>query len=115
MARPLPQRGEVWIADLGYAAKRRPCLILSVPIEDHDRVLATYVPATTSRLGSRFEVELNVRFMHQAGVFDPQGIGSIPYAKLEKRIGELTSEQLQVVEHSVKSWLGLVPVTDQSK
>jgi hypothetical protein len=38
MARPLPQRGEVWIADLGYAAKRRPCLILSIPIEDRDRV-----------------------------------------------------------------------------
>jgi len=26
-----PTRGEVWIVDLGLAAKVRPCLILSVP------------------------------------------------------------------------------------
>jgi mRNA interferase MazF len=28
---PTPQRGEVWLADLGIAAKIRPALILSVP------------------------------------------------------------------------------------
>ena len=26
-----PSRGEVWLVDLGYAAKVRPCLVLSVP------------------------------------------------------------------------------------
>jgi hypothetical protein len=28
---PIPDRGEVWLADLGIAAKIRPCLVLSVP------------------------------------------------------------------------------------
>jgi len=33
----LPNRGEVWLADLGIAAKVRPGLVLSVPPEPRDR------------------------------------------------------------------------------
>jgi mRNA interferase MazF len=32
-----PQRGEVWIVDLGLAAKVRPALVISVPVEDVER------------------------------------------------------------------------------
>jgi mRNA interferase MazF len=35
---PKPNRGEVWVANLGIAAKTRPCLILSIPLEPQDRV-----------------------------------------------------------------------------
>ena len=41
---PNPKRGEVWLVDLGYAAKVRPCLVLSIPAADEDRALATLVP-----------------------------------------------------------------------
>jgi len=34
-----PNRGEVWLVDLGYAAKVRPCLVLSIPVNDEDRAL----------------------------------------------------------------------------
>ena len=27
-----PKRGEVWLVDMGYAAKVRPALVLSVPV-----------------------------------------------------------------------------------
>ena len=30
-------RGEVWLTDLGYSGKTRPCLVLSVPAADRDR------------------------------------------------------------------------------
>jgi mRNA interferase MazF len=30
---PNPNRGEVWLVDLGYAAKVRPCLVLSIPAQ----------------------------------------------------------------------------------
>jgi len=33
---PTPQRGDVWLADLGLAAKTRPVLVLSVPFSDRD-------------------------------------------------------------------------------
>jgi len=39
-----PQRGEVWLVDLGMAAKVRPALAISVPVEDIDRALVTLVP-----------------------------------------------------------------------
>ena len=53
---PTPNRGEVWLADLGIAAKVRPCLVLSVPPGPQDRVLVTLVPHTTSVHGTQFEV-----------------------------------------------------------
>jgi mRNA interferase MazF len=31
------QRGEVWLVDLGLAAKTRPALVLSIAVEDQDR------------------------------------------------------------------------------
>jgi len=57
------RRAEVWLVDLGYAAKVRPCLVLSVPAETADRVLVTLVPHTTSPRRSRFEVPVPVRFL----------------------------------------------------
>ena len=36
-------RGEIWLADLGYIGKTRPVMILSVPPGDEDRALVTYV------------------------------------------------------------------------
>ena len=36
-----PKRGEVWLVDLGMAAKVRPALVLSIPANDTDRALAT--------------------------------------------------------------------------
>ena len=51
---PLPNRGEVWLADLGIAAKVRPGVVLSVPPESQDRVLVTLVPHTTQRAWDPF-------------------------------------------------------------
>jgi mRNA-degrading endonuclease toxin of MazEF toxin-antitoxin module len=56
-----PQRGEVWLVDLGMAAKVRPALAISVPVEDIDRALVTLVPHTTSPRQSRFEVAVCAR------------------------------------------------------
>ena len=75
-----PSRGEVWLVDLGYAAKRRPCLILSVLPTLQDRALVTVVPHTTSVRGTRFEVVVTTRFL-KAGAFDCQNLGAAPLAK----------------------------------
>ena len=79
-----PQRGEVWLVDLGLAAKVRPALVLSVPIEDTDRALVTLVPHTTALRGSRFEVPLPVRFLRPGG-FDAQSLVTVPVVKLIRR------------------------------
>lgn len=103
---PEPSRGEIWLVDLGYAAKVRPCLVLSIPAADQDRALATLVPHTTSTRGSRFEVSIKVPFLRE-GAFDTQNLVTIPHAKLIRKLGILRSEQLSSVERTVRFWLGL--------
>ena len=101
-----PPRGEVWLVDLGLAAKVRPCVILSIPAGDSDRALVSLVPHTTSVRGSQFEVVVPARFL-KPGAFDAQGLVTVPHARLVRRIGTLADIQLQAVEHAVRIWLGL--------
>lgn len=101
-----PPRGEVWLVDLGLAAKVRPCLVLSVAVEDADRSLVTLVPHTTSARGSRFEVSVATRFL-KPGAFDAQGLVTVPTVRLVRRIGVLTPELLAAVERGVRRWLGI--------
>ena len=105
MANPL--RGEVWLVDLGMVAKIRPCLIFSVPAAGpNDRVLATVVAHTTSARGSGFEVAVPARSL-KPGVFDAQNLVSIPHAKLVRRLGVLSPDQMDAVSVVVRKWLGL--------
>ena len=101
-----PHRGEVWLVDLGLAAKVRPCLVLSIPAFDQDRALVTLVPHTTSVRGSRFEVPLKLRFLKE-GVFDVQNLVTIPHAKLIRKLGALPASDLVSVENTLRNWLGL--------
>jgi len=102
----MPNRGDVWLVDLGMVAKVRPCLVLSIPADDDsDRVLATLVPHTTSARGSRFEVASSVRFL-KPGAFDAQNLITIPNVKLIRVLGTLPGDQLADVESAVKRWLG---------
>lgn len=101
-----PDRGEVWLVDLGYAAKIRPCLVISIPALDQDRALATLVPPTTSPRGSRFEVNVEARFL-RPGVFDTQNLVTVPHAKLMRKLGVLSAVQMAAVEDTVRFWLGL--------
>ena len=103
---PLPNRGEVWLADLGIAAKVRPGLVLSVPPDVQDRVLVTLVPHTTSVRGTRFETAVPKRFL-DAGAFDAQGVVTVAPTRLLRRLGRLEPGELQSVEAAVRRWLGL--------
>jgi mRNA interferase MazF len=103
---PTPDRGEVWLADLGIAAKVRPCLMLSVPPDPQDRVLVTLVPHTTSVRGTRFEVAVPKRFL-KAGAFDAQGLVTVAPARLRRKLGKLQPDEMALVEEAVKRWLGL--------
>lgn len=105
MDRPV-RRGDIWMIDLGMAAKIRPCMILSVAFRDNERAVVTYVARTTTLRGSRFEVT------HQAplfkpGAFDGQHIGTVPSVKLIRHLGRVSDTTLGEVEAAVRAWLGL--------
>lgn len=101
-------RGSIWMADLGMAAKVRPCLVLSVPTEPVDRVLVTVVPHTTSVQGTRFEVEIPASFL-KPGVFDAQQVITIAQARLIRCIGDVDAAEMAQIEEAVRRWLGLGP------
>lgn len=106
MAGPQVKRGDIWPIDLGLAQKSRPAMVISIAFEDHERALVTYIPRTTSRRQSRFEV------VHEArgfcpGVFDAQSIGTIPVVKLIRRIGILDPQTLRNVESAARLWPSL--------
>ncbi|MSU77089.1 MAG: type II toxin-antitoxin system PemK/MazF family toxin [Gemmataceae bacterium] len=103
---PHPDRGEVWMVDLGIAAKVRPALVLSIPPEPQDRVLVTVVPHTTLLHGTRFEIEISKRFL-KPGAFDAQGIATVARARLIRKLGDLLPAELASIEDAVKYWLGL--------
>jgi mRNA interferase MazF len=100
------RRGEVWLVDLGYAAKTRPALVVSVPALDTERALVLLVPHTTSPRGTRFEVASKERFL-KAGVFDAQNLITVPEAKLLRRLGRLSSTTIGNVTNALLSWLGV--------
>jgi mRNA interferase MazF len=101
-----PNRGEIWLVDMGYAAKVRPALVLSVPIVDNERTITTVVPHTTSVRDTRFESRSDVGWLKD-GVFDAQGIGTYPTVKLIRRLGTLPDDQLRDVETRVRLLLDL--------
>lgn len=101
-------RGEVWLVDLGMAAKVRPCVVISISPEDHERALVTLVPHTTAVRGTRFEAVFATGFL-KAGAFDVQGLVTVPSVKLLRRPGALKPDQINRIEELLRLWLGLQP------
>jgi len=86
-------------------------LNFSVPAAGpNDRVLATVVAHTTSARGSGFEVAVPARFL-KPGVFDAQNLVTIPHAKLVRRLGTLSGDDMAAVETAVRRWLGMGAVS----
>ena len=100
------QRGDVWLVDLGYTAKTRPCLIMSTSISDEDRALVALITHTTSPRNTQFEVTIDAPFL-KAGVFNVQNLITVSHDKLIKRLGRLSTPQLTKIEAMLRLWLGL--------
>ena len=104
-----PARGEVWLFDLGMAAKTRPVLVVSAAYGDVvDRAIVTVVPHTTELRGSPFEVDVAAPFLRR-GALLVQGVSTYPKAWAIRRIGVLTPEQMAAVLKGLENWLGLAP------
>lgn len=85
-----PQPGEVKLADLGLTAKTRPVVIVSRYDPEPPRDLVLYVPLTTQGRQNPYEVPLRkLGFPDRDSVANVQGLGSLPRARLERRLGVL--------------------------
>ena len=100
--------GEVWLADLGLAAKTRPVLIVSREDEDPPRALVIHVPMTTQNRGSRYEVDLGkLPFLRESSFVNVQGIASIPTVRLERKLGQMPPELLEKIKTALRYALDL--------
>ena len=103
-----PHPGEVWLADLGLAAKTRPVVIVSRHDPEASRALVIYVPLTTQKRGSKYEVELpQLRFLREPSVANVQGVASLPVTRLESKLGEVPTEMLGQIRRALAFAVGL--------
>ena len=103
-----PRPGEIWLADLGLAAKTRPVLVVSRYDPDPPRALVTYVPLTTQYRQSPYEVALpKLRFLNQVSYVNVQGLGSIPIVRLERRLGKLSDNVMIEIANAISFALDL--------
>lgn len=105
---PRAKPGEVWIVNLGLAAKVRPCLLLSDYPADDELSLLIVVPHTTAVRNNRWESPIPKPFL-KPGVFHLQQLQSVPIVRLERRIGVLTEAELQIIRSKLADLLRLVP------
>lgn len=103
---PRANPGEVWIVDLGLAAKVRPCLVLSDYPRDDELALIVVVPHTTAVRNNRWEVAIAKRFLKD-GVFHLQQLQSVPIVRLQRKIGELAAEEFRAVRSKLSELLRL--------
>src|SRR5579871_4315355 len=103
-----PQPGEIWLADLGLAGKTRPVVIVSRHDANAPRALVLYVPLTSQRRDSPYEVPLpRLSFLDRESVANVQGMGSLPTARLERKIGRVPSEVMARLKESLAFALDL--------
>jgi mRNA interferase MazF len=100
-----PNRGEVWLFDLGMEGKVRPALIVSVDYGDSDRALITILPHTTSLRGSQYEIPVIVPFL-KPGAFLVQNIATYPRVRAMRKLGALNKNQFDTVFSVLLRWLG---------
>src|SRR5258706_16139014 len=98
--------GEVWIVDLGMAAKVRPCLVLTAPPKDNELDVFTVVAHTQSLRGNRWEISFPKFFLSREGAFDVQRIATVASVKLERKLGEITRAELEIVLSRLADRLG---------
>ena len=97
-----PRHGEVWLADMGMAAKTRPAIVLIADNLNAPRSLIIYIPITKQNRGSELEVPLgHLPFLDAESVANAQGIGSLPSVRFEKRIGVLPPADLETVKKAL--------------
>jgi mRNA interferase MazF len=103
-----PHPGEIWLADLGLAAKVRPVVIVSRHDTESPRALVLYVPLTTQGRYSSYEVPMpSLAFLDRTSVANVQGLGSLPVARLERRLGTLPRDTMSEIQKALMFALDL--------
>lgn len=103
----IPNRGDVWMVDLGMIAKVRPCLLLTDFPDDDELALFSILAHTTSLRGNKWELEIKKHFLKK-GAFHLQQIHSIPISSLVRKLGSLSTDEMSQIEVRLQDRLKLI-------
>lgn len=103
---PAVNPGEIWLVDFGMAAKVRPALILTAKPADDELDLVTVLLHTTALRGNRWELNIPKPFL-KPGAFHLQQIQTVSTVKLERRLGALTTDEMNRVLAALGNRLGI--------
>ncbi len=103
-----PKSGEIWLADLGMAAKSRPVVILAYSGENDARSLVVVAPLTSQIRDYRGEVEIGrPRGLSKESAVNVQGLASFDPGRLLRKMAVLNAEQRDKVNHALRDLLAL--------
>ena len=103
-----PKVGEIWVADLGTSGKIRPVLILYYPNPDDSRMLVIVAPLTSQIRGCKGEVDItHIKWLPKPSAINIQGLASVDKNCLSRRLGVLSTEDLELVKSSLRKLLNL--------
>ena len=103
-----PRAGEVWMVDLGQVDKQRPVLILAFPRPEDARALVVVAPLTSQIRGFRGEVDIGKpHWLPKPSAVNVQGLASLDHHALLRKMGALSSEQLDAVKAALRDLLNL--------
>lgn len=97
---PAFKRGEVWMVDLGLNAKAQPALVLTGQPSHDELDLVTVVLHTTKLMDNRWELNILKPFL-EPGAFHLQQIQTVSTVKLERCLGVLTEEEMNLVNNAL--------------
>jgi len=104
--------GEVYLVDLGMAAKTRPMLVVSRRDEDAPRALAVCAPITTSSRDTSYEVPIGKpKFLRDTSYVNVQGLQAIQHHELKRMIGRISNGAMDEVRTAIK-WLFEIDETE---
>jgi mRNA interferase MazF len=102
------KRGDIVLADLGYVAKVRPCVVVSIPHVDSRRNMSVIAPLTTQPRGGECEVPFpKPPWMNEQAVINLIGILGIDNAKILRFLGRMQAPTMDKVDDGLARMLGL--------
>ncbi len=89
--------GEVWMENLGRAAKMRSCLMITPPPHSKDLDVFTLVSHTTAVRGNRWGIFMAKPLLDRERVFDVQRLATVASVKLERQLGSLNTTEMDLI------------------
>jgi mRNA interferase MazF len=102
------KRGDVVLVDLGYVAKVRPCVVISIPNADGQRNMSVVAPLTTEIRGGECEVPFpKPKWLAEESVVNLIGLVGVDNAKIGRLIGPLPKDSLDAIDDVLLRLFGL--------